>query len=62
VNNYKSREIEILKETEEIKKQIETEQKMEKDLKEEIFALQKIIRSLPYEQQIYLKRLNTVKK
>lgn len=58
LNNYKVKDINQLKEAEELRKAIEAAEQYEKDLKHEQFALQRQIRGLNAQQQVYLKRDN----
>jgi hypothetical protein len=51
LNKYKINEINYKKAIEEVNKMIEENEKKEKDLKQEMYSLKKIMRSLPTERQ-----------
>jgi hypothetical protein len=55
-NGFKSRQLEYNKETESLTNEVEMSHLEEKRLKEEMYALQRTIRNLPYDQQVFLNK------
>lgn len=57
LNNYKVNDVNLLKQSEEVKKATEAAEAYGKELKKEQFRLQRQIRGLTGEQQIHLNKM-----